>query len=182
MNLLNFARVGCRVTQLQRSSQVLKEFSKDAGTVVGQALRDNGIDLQTETQLHSFEPLGGDLVRVNYDWKGKSLSIETSFLFHALGRSPATSNLGLEENGVKLLRSGHISTNSFQQTSLDHIYAAGDCAGPHEIVHIAIKQGETAALHAFGKKVEPIHYDYLLGVVFTDPQVARVGPFARSDS
>tara|TARA_B100002019_G_scaffold242898_1_gene219361 strand:- start:1386 stop:2840 length:1455 start_codon:yes stop_codon:yes gene_type:complete len=169
------ARVGCRVTQLQRSSQVLKEFSNDAGTVVGQALRDNGINLQTETQLQSFEPLGGDRVRVNYDWEGKSLSIETNFLFHALGRAPATSNLGLEENGVKLSRSGHISTDSFQQTSLDHIYAAGDCAGPHEIVHIAIKQGENAVLHAFGKEVEPIHYDYLLGVVFTDPQVARVG-------
>ena len=35
------ARVGCRVTQLQRSSQVLKEFSTDAGEVVGQALQDS---------------------------------------------------------------------------------------------------------------------------------------------
>ena len=58
---------------------------------------------------------------------------------------------------------------------MGHIYAAGDCAGPHEIVHIAIKQGETAVKHMFGQKVEPIHYDYLLGVVFTDPQVAQVG-------
>ena len=51
----------------------------------------------------------------------------------------------------------------------------GDCAGPHEIVHIAIRQGETAANHASGKSVEPLSYDHLLGVVFTDPQVATVG-------
>ena len=58
---------------------------------------------------------------------------------------------------------------------MGNIYAAGDCTGPHEIVHIAIKQGETAVRHAFDQQVDPIHYDHLLGVVFTDPQVARVG-------
>ena len=77
--------------------------------------------------------------------------------------------------GVNLLPTGHIQTNSFQQTSRPEFYAAGDCAGPHEIVHIAIKQGETAALHAMGKKVRPMQYDYLLTVVFTDPQLAVVG-------
>ncbi len=169
------ARVGCRVTQLQRSHQVLKEFSNEAGKVVGQALRDNGIDLLTNVNLQSIESLGGDRVRVNYEREGSSCSIETNFLFHAMGRAPATQGIGLEQVGVELLKSGHVKTNAFQQSSLDHIYAAGDCAGPHEIVHIAIKQGETAALHAFGQKIEPIHYDYLLGVVFTDPQVARVG-------
>ncbi len=169
------ARAGSRVIQLQRSNHVLKEFSKEAGAVIGQALRENGINLQTNTTLQSIESLGGDRVRVNYESGEKSRSIETDFLFHALGRSPSTQGLGLEENGVEILKSGHVRANSYQQTSVDHIYAAGDCAGPHEIVHIAIRQGETAARHAFGECVEPIHYDYLLGVVFTDPQVARVG-------
>ena len=66
-------------------------------------------------------------------------------------------------------------TNSFQETKVSGIYAAGDCAGPHEIVHIAIRQGETAARHAMGELTKPISYDHLLGVVFTDPQVASVG-------
>ena len=79
------ARVGCRVTQLQRSSQVLKEFSPDAGAVVGQALQDSGIDLQTNTTLRSIDSLGGDRVRVNYERGGTYCSIETNFLFHALG-------------------------------------------------------------------------------------------------
>jgi pyruvate/2-oxoglutarate dehydrogenase complex dihydrolipoamide dehydrogenase (E3) component len=101
--------------------------------------------------------------------------METTFLFLALGRSPFTSSLNLEKVGVELLPTGHINTNAFQQTSCPNVYAAGDCAGPHEIVHIAIKQGETAALHALGKKVRPINYDSLLTVVFTDPQLAVVG-------
>ena len=42
-------------------------------------------------------------------------------------------------------------------------------------MHVAIRQGETAAFHALGQSPEPIMYDHLLGVVFTDPQVATVG-------
>ena len=57
-----------------------------------------------------------------------------------------------------------------------HIFAAGDCTGPHEIVHIAIQQGETA-IHNILHPRSPrrIEYRLLLSVVFTDPQVATVG-------
>jgi pyruvate/2-oxoglutarate dehydrogenase complex dihydrolipoamide dehydrogenase (E3) component len=62
------------------------------------------------------------------------------------------------------------------QTSAPHIFAAGDVCGPHEIVHIAIQQGETA-VHNILKPKSPCRMDYrlLLSVVFTDPQVATVG-------
>ena len=48
-------------------------------------------------------------------------------------------------------------------------------AGPHEIVHIAILQGEVAARHARGEKPEPVNYTTRSSVVFTDPQVATAG-------
>ena len=73
------ARVGCRVTQLQRSSQVLKEFSSDAGAVVGQSLRDSGIDLQTNTTFLSIDSLGGDRVRVNYERKDLPVQLRRTF-------------------------------------------------------------------------------------------------------
>ena len=62
------------------------------------------------------------------------------------------------------------------QCSLPHIYAAGDCTGLHEIVHIAIQQGETA-VHNILNPGSPRQMDYrlLTEVVFTDPQLAVVG-------
>ena len=62
------------------------------------------------------------------------------------------------------------------QTSAPHIYAAGDCTGPHEIVHIAVQQGEIAA-HNIAHPNAPRRMDYrlLISVVFTEPQVAFVG-------
>jgi pyruvate/2-oxoglutarate dehydrogenase complex dihydrolipoamide dehydrogenase (E3) component len=169
------ARVGSQVTILQRSPRLLKEFPEVASKSVEQAMRDEGIDVRTGVSLKSFESLAEEQTAVSYEHEGKEQSRETGFLFLALGRVPATRGLIPDEIGLELLPSGHVQTNEFQQTSLPHIYAAGDCSGPHEIVHVAIRQGETAAFHALGKKVEPMGYDHLLTVVFTDPQVARVG-------
>ena len=63
---------------------------------------------------------------------------------------------------------------------MPHIYAAGDCSGPHEIVHVAIQQGELAARHAAGaKQLKPVDWSLLLNVVFTDPQLATIGRLER---
>lgn len=171
------ARVGSRVTILQRSPRLLKEFSEEASKAVERAMSEEGIEILTGVSLKSFQSLGQEQTVVTFESEGQEQQRETGFLFLALGRSPATRRLGLDEIGIDLLPSGHVRANEFQQTSLPHVYAAGDCAGPHEIVHVAIRQGETAAFHALGKKVEPMNYDHLLTVVFTDPQVARVGLF-----
>jgi pyruvate/2-oxoglutarate dehydrogenase complex dihydrolipoamide dehydrogenase (E3) component len=57
-----------------------------------------------------------------------------------------------------------------------HIYTAGDCTGPHEIVHLAVQQGEVAAYNiAHPHARRPMDYRLLISVVFTDPQVAFVG-------
>ena len=88
---------------------------------------------------------------------------------------PNTASLTLENAGVKT-ENGRVVTNDKMQTSAPHIFAAGDCTGPHEIVHIAIQQGETA-VHNIVKPKSPRRMDYrlLISVVFTEPQVAFVG-------
>ena len=84
--------------------------------------------------------------------------------------------MNLAAAGIATRAQGQIITNRWQQTNVPHIYAAGDCSGPEEIVHIAIQQGELAARHASGvKKIKPVDYALLLNVVFTDPQLATIG-------
>lgn len=169
------SRIGSKVTLLQRSSSLLKEFPEAASGALQKAMIEEGIKLELGVSLKKFNQLDKNKTRVSYEINGSEKQVETSFLFLALGRSPLTASLNLDKVGVELLDTGHVKTNAFQQTSCSDIYAAGDCAGPHEIVHIAIKQGETAALHALGKKVKTMNYDTLLSVVFTDPQLAVVG-------
>ncbi len=168
-------RVGSKVTLLQRSDRILKDFPEQASLCIREKFEEEGMIVKTGVSIEELEQINEQTIRVDYFHDGKKESLETTFLFHALGRTPSTDGLNLEAIGVELETSGHVRANAFQQSSLPHVYAAGDCAGPHEIVHVAIRQGETAAAHALGQSPQPISYDHLLGVVFTDPQVATVG-------
>ena len=106
-------------------------------------------------------------------------TVEAAAILNALGRKPKVAGLGLENVGVDLA-DGVIAVNAHQQTSTPTIFAAGDCCGPFEIVHLAIEQGERAARNAArllqnDSKLESMDYRLKLYVVFTEPQVAVVG-------
>ena len=130
--------------------------------------------IYTDTSLQAVEYMKNS-VRVHFTQNDTPLSVESAHLFNALGRHPATDQLGLKVAGVKTHSNGQIVTTQYQQTSNPNVYAGGDVAGPHEIVHLAIMQGEVAAKHARGESPEPINYQARTGVVFTDPQIATVG-------
>lgn len=168
-------RVGARVTLVQRSPNILRDHSEDASAVVQRAFVDEGIELFAGTQITQIRTERGG-VAVEFTHDGKKIRRRARHLFNALGREPNTSSLNLAAAGVKTRPNGQIVTNRWQQTSAPHIYAAGDCSGPHEIVHVAIQQGELAARHAAGvKKLKPVDHSLLLNVVFTDPQLATIG-------
>ncbi len=173
-------RIGSRVTLIQRSPNILKDHSSAASEVVQKAFRDEGIDLHTDTKLEKIaaNPKGG--VSVTFTSDGKRLVRRAEHLFNALGREPNIDDLDLAAAGVKVTDSGRIAVNRWQQTSQPHIYAGGDVCGPHDIVHLAVAQGELAARHAFftpakRKTLKPLNHDLLLNVVFTDPPLATIG-------
>lgn len=167
-------RMGTHVVQVQRSPHVLKEHNTEATAVVARALRADGIELFTGTRLKHVRREAGEFV-VTFEQSGQEFVCRSPHCLNAAGRDPDVSGLNVAAAGIELLPDGHIRTNAFQQTSNPRVYAAGDCAGPHEIVHVAIQQAEIAVQHAFGQPVAPIHYDHLLQVAFTDPQLATVG-------
>ncbi len=168
-------RIGSRVVLIQRSKNILKDHSPAAAEVVQDAFRAEGIDLHTNTKIESISATATG-VTVKFLCDGRRVTRRAQHLFNALGRSPNTDRLGLDKAGVKLTEEGRIATNRWQQTSQPHIYAGGDVAGPFDIVHLAVAQGELAARHAFGVKgLKPINHDHLLNVVFTDPALASIG-------
>ena len=73
--------------------------------------------------------------------------VKAGIVLNALGRRPNVGSLGLEKAGVAL-EGPAICTDLEQRTTARHLFAAGDCCGPYEVVHIAITQGETAAKNA----------------------------------
>ena len=169
-----FARFGVKVTLVQRSSHILKEFDADAGAEIEKVFRREGIEVFTGTKFLDAKRRG-KLKTVSFEHGGRTVSVAAEEILFALGRVPNTASLGLENAGVKM-EQGRIVANDFMQTSTPHIYAAGDCTGPHEIVHIAVQQGEIAAHNiAQPKSLRNMDHRLLISVVFAEPQVAFVG-------
>lgn len=168
-------RIGSRVCLIQRGRQLLRGNSRDAAGVLRKAFEDGGIEVVTDTKILGIGTSGRG-ISATFRHRGKTARRKADHLLVALGREPETSRLALRKAGVRTAANGRILTNRWQQTSAPHIYAAGDCCGPHEIVHIAIQQGELAARHSAGVSgLIPTDDSMLLSVIFTDPQLARIG-------
>jgi pyruvate/2-oxoglutarate dehydrogenase complex dihydrolipoamide dehydrogenase (E3) component len=169
-----FCRFDVEVTLIQRSDHLLRGFDADAAVVLEKVLRREGVKLWTGTALLGAFQLGRQrgVVLQHHGRRGRVLARR---ILLAMGRAPATSGLGLEKAGVET-EGGRILTNAEMQTSSPHIYAAGDCTGPHEMVHLGIEQGEIAAHNlAHPRRKRSIDYRLLTRIVFTDPQVAAAG-------
>ncbi len=172
-------RIGTRVTLIQRSPNILRDHSGEASAVVQQAFVDEGIELFAGTRIQGVSQ-GPRGVTVTFLHDGQRITRRAEHLFNALGREPNTTGLNLAAAGVKTKPNGQVIINRWQQTNAPHIYAAGDCSGPAEIVHIAIQQGVLAAQHAAGiKGLKAVDFSLLLNVVFTDPQLATIGRLER---
>jgi len=169
-----FARFDVDVTLIQRGEHLLKDFDLDAASVLESVFLREGIKLYLNTRLVDAYREGGGKT-VTFQHQGRKTEVQAEEILFALGRNPNTASLDLDRAGV-VTDGGRVVANARMQTSAPHIYAAGDCTGPHEIVHIAVQQGEIAAHNmAHPDLPRTIDYRLLVTVVFTEPQLARVG-------
>ena len=95
-------------------------------------------------------------------------------LLVATGRQPNTAGLGLESIGVKTERNGAVIVDDHLRTSVEHVYAAGDCTSQPQFVYVAAAGGTRAAINMLGGDAV-LDLSAMPAVVFTDPQVATVG-------
>jgi pyruvate/2-oxoglutarate dehydrogenase complex dihydrolipoamide dehydrogenase (E3) component len=174
-----YCGIGSKVTVIQRGPQLLTGTDADIADALAEALEHRGIVIHRGTTLLRAET-GGDLKRVVFRQGDAELSAEGERIICALGRHPQLDGLAPEKAGLAHER-GRLRTTATQQCGAPHIFAAGDVCSPHEIVHIAIQQGEIAARNAarlLGKLDGPLEetdYRLKLLAIFTHPQVATAG-------
>jgi pyruvate/2-oxoglutarate dehydrogenase complex dihydrolipoamide dehydrogenase (E3) component len=172
------AAMGRDVHIIQRSAGVLSMLDPECGATVLAAYRQRGIQVTCDTQL---ETVTADATgkAVCFRQQGDSQRVECDEILVATGRRANTTGLNLESVGI-VIEGGKVKVNAAMQTSLPHVFAAGDVCSALDVVHIAIQQGEIGAKNAIRLAAghEPNHaMDYrlkLLGI-FSQPQVASVG-------
>jgi pyruvate/2-oxoglutarate dehydrogenase complex dihydrolipoamide dehydrogenase (E3) component len=170
-----FARLGTKVTILQRGCTLLSGMDEDVGRALEAALIDEGIEVVTGVQLlRTTRDTAGMAVWAMKD--GRERSYVGQEILQALGRRPNIEGLRLDLAEVTV-DGGRIVVDGAMRTSQTHIYAVGDVNDVTPIVHLAIQQGEIAAYNAThaDRPAKTIDHRLDTEVVFTDPQVAVLG-------
>ena len=173
-----YVHLGVKVTVIQRSERLLPESDPEVGDTLAKVFREQGSEVFCGTQIQRVMKKGKKK-RVEFLQNGRRRSVAAEQILQALGREPDLEGLNLSTAGVKTEK-GKVVTQLTQQTSVPHIFAAGDVCGPYEVVHLAIQQGEVAAKNAAafaaGKELkERMDYRLKLEVIFTSPEAAGVG-------
>ena len=168
-----YAHFGTKITVLQRSPRILPEDEPEISEELTRCLRDEGIEIHTGMQIKEVNEKGGMKI-VKCDIEGKEKEFEAEQILVATGRKPNTEDIGLDKAGVETER-GFVKINEHLRTTNPNVYAAGDCATPIMLETLAAKMGNIAVRNAFENTNLTINYREIPSVVFTNPQVARVG-------
>jgi mercuric reductase len=169
-----FARLGTRVTVLQRSARILPDEAPALTNALTGYLTEDGIEIVTGVEALHASRDGGETV-LETTVAGERRVFRAQRLLLATGRHPNTESLGLANVGVALDAKGFVRVDDTLATSTANVFAAGDVIGKSMFVYTAAYEGVLAVENAFSGMKRMRDYTALPWVVFTDPQVAGVG-------
>jgi dihydrolipoamide dehydrogenase len=165
-----FRRFGSEVTIIEMLPRLIPLEDEDASKELAKQFGKRGIALHLEKQCTGVEDTG-DGLRVHF---GDGETVETDLMLVAVGRGPLVEGLGLESIGVEFDPRKGIAADEHRRTTVEHIYAVGDCAGYWQLAHTAFREGEVAAENAMGHEAV-VDNRGVPRPIYTDPEVASVG-------
>ncbi|BAO45071.1 mercury(II) reductase [Thiolapillus brandeum] len=170
-----FLRLGSKVTIMARSVFLSKE-DPALGEGLVKVFEEEGARILLHTLPDSVVHDGEAFIL-----SSKAGELRYDQLLVATGRQPNTDQLGLDKAGVATAPNGAIVIDDHMRTSVEHIYAAGDCTDQPQYVYVAAAAGTRAAINMTGGDAA-LDLTAMPAVVFTDPAVATVGLTERQAS
>ncbi|MBW3534081.1 MAG: mercuric reductase [Gemmatimonadetes bacterium] len=167
-----FRRFGAAVTILERNDRILSREDEDVSEALQEAFAEEGIAMEMGAPAERVEATADGGVRVRL---AGGAAVEGSHLLVALGRRPNTDDLGCDAGGVELDASGTIVIDDRYCTSADGVYAVGDATGGPQFTHASWDDHRILFDLLRGDDRRTRDDRIVPQVVFTDPQVARVG-------
>ena len=160
-----FSRMGSQVTIVEQGERLLGRIHADAGELLAQFFREEGIDVRLGVGIEGVER--GIRLRLS-----DGSTLETERLLVATGRRPNVERLGLEQLGVKVSPKG-IEVDERLQAA-ENVWAIGDVTGVALFTHVGKYQARVAAA-GMSRRHAKADYRAIPAAVFTDPEVATAG-------
>ena len=160
-----FFRMGSKVTIVERGDHLLGRVHPDAGELLAELFREEGIDVRTGVGIERVEP--GVKLHLS---DGSTLDAER--LLIATGRRPNVERLGLEGLGITF--SGRGVEVDERLRAAENVWAIGDVTGVAQFTHVGKYQARVAAAD-MARRHAKADYRAIPAGIFTDPEVATVG-------
>jgi len=173
-----FARLGTRVTLLNRDVQLLPRDEADAAAIVEHAMIRDGVTIRHGTAVQRVEHNDG-ATHIYTATAGIDDVLTCDALLVAVGRTPNVNRLGLEQAGVAYDGRHGVTVDDRLCSSNRRIYAVGDVCSSQQFTHAADFQARLVVQNAlfFGRgKVSAL---VTPRVTYTSPELASVGMSER---
>ena len=167
-----FAALGSKVTIVEAMPRLLPNMDKEISQNLKMILKKRGVDSHTAASVKSVSEKDG-MLSVNFEEKGKEVSVSAQYVLCAVGRRPNTENLFGEGVEIEMDRN-FIKVDENFKTSLDNVYAIGDVVRGMQLAHVASAQG-IYVVEKLANKETSINLAAVPGCVYTDPEIATVG-------
>jgi glutathione-disulfide reductase len=165
--------LGSEVSLFALENRIMERFDSMISTTLSREMNAQGIDIETEFQVVALEKnQSGIAVKAK---NGNSIAGFDTVIW-AVGRTPNTHSLKLENAGVETLGNGVVPVDDYQNTNVDSVYAIGDITGKAALTPVAIAAGRKLASRLFGNQADSkVDYSNIPSVVFSHPPVATIG-------
>ncbi len=167
-----FNELGVDVTLVTHGDRILRSYDDEIVDRLVDISRHKGIDIRFNTAFESIAKRDDGSLLIQCK---NGEQIETDLLLWAIGRTPHSKALGLEEVGVDLANDGAVKVGDDNRTNVPSIYAVGDVTNRVQLTPIAIREGHAFADTVFGNNPRTVNYDCIPTAVFSNPPIGSVG-------
>ncbi|WP_191060450.1 glutathione-disulfide reductase [Geminicoccus harenae] len=176
-----FQGFGAKTSLVLRGDQPLRGFDEDLRRHLTDQMAAGGLEILSRSVVERIERTASGL-RLH----GIEPALEADLVVYATGRRPIpkTHGIGLEELDVRMDHEGAILVDDTYKSSVDGLYAVGDCSdhagcgvdsGQFDLTPVAIAEGRAIAERLFNDRVMPVRYDTLATAIFSSPEAATCG-------
>lgn len=166
--------MGTQVTIVEFMPNLLPTEDEEVSKQIGRSFKKAGIKVLLKSTVESIDS-SGELLKVNIRNKKGEIEVhEAETVLSAVGITPNTENLGLDELGIAMEK-GRIKVDTFYRTNIEGVYAIGDIVPGPALAHVASAEAICCIEHIAGLPTKSVDYSNIPGCTYTSPEVASVG-------
>src|SRR5499427_3035318 len=169
-----YRRFGSWVTVIQQPPQLMVREDRDVSDEIQRILVGEGIDILVAAETRRVQGRSGEKVSLVVRTPSGEEQVDGTDILVAVGRTPNTAGIGLEQAGVELDERGYIRVNERLQTSAPDVWAIGECAGSPQFTHVSTDDFRIIRDNLAGGN-RTTHGRLVPYCMFTDPPLAHVG-------